>query len=117
MTTSQFQDPGIFRDLEERIKNPLEPAVGICTETLMDHSTRVKIGGVFILVVFQIVLIIDPGHHFDLLAKRLFPYDDQRILPMFTKKTWETLFEPVHHPQVDFPAKLWTHEPAHKARA
>src|SRR4026207_408321 len=29
MTTAQFEDPGILRQLEESIENPFEPAVGI----------------------------------------------------------------------------------------
>src|SRR5690349_16529377 len=36
---------------------------------------------------------------------------------MLAEKAWETLLEPVHQPQIGSPAKLRTHEPAHKTWA
>jgi hypothetical protein len=57
VTRSQFQNPGIFGQFEESIKNPLEPAIRIRTETLMDDHPRLKIGWITILVRLEILLV------------------------------------------------------------
>jgi hypothetical protein len=45
------------------VKDPVHPTVGIGAEALMDRHPRLQIGGILVLIVFQIFLITKSRHN------------------------------------------------------